>query len=63
LPSDDFYGGVYREGMAADALDPAGIYFGTNNGKVFNSDDEGESWRMLADNLPPVFSVSAAEIS
>jgi hypothetical protein len=43
--------------------DTAGIYFGTNNGKVFNSDDEGESWRMLADNLPPVFSVSAAEIA
>jgi len=62
LPADDFYGGVYREGMASDTLDPAGIYFGTNNGKVFNSDDEGESWRMLADNLPPVFSVSAAEI-
>ena len=62
LPADDFYGGVYREGMTTDALDPAGIYFGSNNGKVFHSDDEGESWRMLADNLPPVFSVSAAEI-
>jgi hypothetical protein len=62
LPAEDFYGGVYREGMAADALDPAGVYFGSNTGKVFHSDDEGESWRMLADNLPPVFSVSAAEI-
>jgi hypothetical protein len=62
LPAEDFYGGIYREGMAADALDPAGIYFGTNTGKVFNSDDEGETWRLLADNLPPVYSVAAAKI-
>jgi photosystem II stability/assembly factor-like uncharacterized protein len=63
LPAEDFYGGVYREGMAADSLDPAGVYFGSNTGKVFHSDDEGETWRLLADNLPPVFSVVTAEIS
>ena len=39
----NFFGGIYREGMAADSLDPAGIYFGTNNGKIFPSDDEGET--------------------
>jgi photosystem II stability/assembly factor-like uncharacterized protein len=60
---EDFYGGIYREGMAADALDPAGIYFGSNTGKVFHSDDEGETWHLLADNLPPVFSVAAAEMA
>ncbi len=60
---EDFYGGVYREGMAADALDPAGIYFGTNTGKVFHSDNEGETWQLLADNLPPVFSVATGEIA
>ena len=48
--------------MAMDALDPAGIYFGTNTGKIFNSDDEGDTWRLLADNLPPVYSVSTAII-
>ncbi len=62
LPSGSFFGGVLREGMAADALDPAGIYFGTNNGKIFASDDEGEKWRLLADNLPPVYSVATATL-
>jgi photosystem II stability/assembly factor-like uncharacterized protein len=62
LPEGDFFGGVYREGMAADSLAPAGLYFGTNTGKVFSSDDEGETWRLLADNLPPVYSVSAAAL-
>jgi photosystem II stability/assembly factor-like uncharacterized protein len=62
LPSEDFFGGIYREGMAADAMDPAGIYFGTNIGKAFASDDEGESWRLLADNLPPIYSVAAASV-
>jgi photosystem II stability/assembly factor-like uncharacterized protein len=62
LPSGDFFGGVLREGMAVDALEPAGIYFGTNNGKIFASDDEGEGWRLLADNLPPVYSVTTATI-
>jgi photosystem II stability/assembly factor-like uncharacterized protein len=60
LPSGDFFGGIYREGLAADSLDPAGIYFGTNNGKIFVSDDEGDGWRLLADNLPPVYSVATA---
>jgi hypothetical protein len=35
-----------RCGMAADACDPAGICHGSNTGKIFSSDDEGESWRV-----------------
>jgi len=54
--------GVLREGMAADRRDPAGIYFGTNTGKIFASRDEGDSWETLADNLPPVYSIETAEI-
>jgi hypothetical protein len=60
LPQQDAYVGVYREGMATDSLDPAGIYFGTNTGKLFGSDDQGDSWRVIADNLPPIYSISAA---
>jgi hypothetical protein len=60
LPQENVFAGIYREGMATDSLDPAGIYFGTNNGKIFASMDEGDTWSLLADNLPPVFSVSAA---
>jgi hypothetical protein len=60
LPQENAFVGIYREGMAADAHDPAGIYFGTNTGKVFASRDDGDSWNLLADNLPPVCSVSVS---
>ena len=62
LPQENVFAGIYREGMAVDTQDPAGIYFGTNNGKIFASKDEGNSWTLLADNLPPVFSVATAAI-
>ncbi len=60
LPQKEAFSGIYREGMATDSCDPAGIYFGTNTGKVFASANDGDSWNVLADNLPPVYSVSAA---
>ncbi len=63
LPTEHAYVGIYREGMSADTADPAGIYFGTNTGTIYYSIDEGDSWQTLAENLPPVFSVSAAHIS
>lgn len=62
LPQENAFAGIYREGMASDDGDPAGIYFGTNNGKIYASRDEGDSWYLLADNLPPVYSVSASTI-
>ena len=51
--------GVLREGLASDALDPFGVYLGTQSGSVFASADEGASWRELARQLPPVQSVEA----
>jgi hypothetical protein len=48
--------------MAMDQSAAPGLYFGTNTGKVFGSIDEGESWNLVADNLPPVYSVSAATL-
>ena len=62
LPQQNAFVGVYREGMAMDSQKPAGIYFGTNTGKLFGSADEGDSWSLLADNLPPVYSVSTAVV-
>ena len=63
LPQSNAFMGIYREGMTVDQCDPLGVYFGTNTGKVFYSSDEGDSWRVLADNLPPVYSVSAAQLT
>lgn len=53
---------VMREGMSADALDPAGLYFGTQSGELWGSADEGKSWERLAQYLPPVLSVTAATL-
>lgn len=62
LPQTDAFVGIYREGMSMDSRKPAGIYFGTNTGKLFGSRNEGDSWYLLADNLPPIYSVEAVLI-
>ena len=53
---------VLREAMAVDSCERSGIYFGTQTGQVFFSPDEGESWKLLADFLPPVYSVSTGMV-
>jgi photosystem II stability/assembly factor-like uncharacterized protein len=58
LPQEGAFTGILREGMASDHGNPAGIYFGTNTGKIYASRDEGDSWRVIVDELPPVYSVS-----
>ena len=57
LPQNNAFFGVLRQSMAADCLDPAGIYAGTNTGILFASADEGESWTTIAQYLPPILSV------
>jgi photosystem II stability/assembly factor-like uncharacterized protein len=62
LPQDGAYETVLRDAMAVDSLDPAGVYFGTRNGKLFGSADEGQTWTQLHDGLPPVVSVKVAVV-
>jgi hypothetical protein len=57
LPQQNAFFGVLRQAMAADRLDPAGVYAGTNTGSLFASADEGESWTSIAQHLPPILSV------
>ncbi|HLZ59517.1 MAG TPA: hypothetical protein VKR06_21430 [Ktedonosporobacter sp.] len=52
--------GVLRHGMCADTHDPCGVYVGTKTGQLFASRDRGDSWEMIADFLPPIYSVKAA---
>jgi photosystem II stability/assembly factor-like uncharacterized protein len=54
---------VLRECLATDAAEPAGVYVGTTDGRVFVSRDEGEHWEPLVDGLPPVLSVRAAVVA
>lgn len=62
LPQENAYLGVYRQAMATDRLDPAGVYFGTTTGELYVSADEGESWSQAAAYLPPIMSVAAAQV-
>ncbi|MGI9158032.1 MAG: WD40/YVTN/BNR-like repeat-containing protein [Marmoricola sp.] len=59
---DEFFVGVMRDAMCADAYDPAGLYFGGRNGSVWASPDAGETWHEIAANLPDVMVVRAAAV-
>ncbi len=52
--------GVLRHGMCSDTHDPCGVYVGTNTGQLFATSDRGETWHLIADFLPPIYSVNAA---
>ena len=59
LPERNAHLLVLREAMSTDSADPAGVYFGTATGQIFHSRDEGREWRLLADCLPPIYTVEA----
>ena len=54
---------VLREGLATDDADPAGLYLGLTDGRLFQSRDAGERWSLLAEGLPPVLAVTAARVA
>ena len=62
LPQKDAYETILRDALAVDSLDPAGVYFGTRNGKLFGSADEGSTWSELAGGLPPIVAVKAVHV-
>ena len=62
LPQKGAYETVLRDAMASDALDPAGIYFGTRSGKLYGSRDEGKTWNKILEGLPQILCVKAAAI-
>ncbi len=57
LPQKNAFLTVLRRAMATDALEPAGIYFGSTSGSLFASADEGDSWTSIAKHLPAITSV------
>jgi photosystem II stability/assembly factor-like uncharacterized protein len=63
LPQENVYFGVLRQAMAADTLEPAGIYAGTSTGTLFGSADEGETWTCIAQHLPPILSVETMTLA
>lgn len=63
LPQEGAFETVLRDALATDGMDTAGVVFGTRSGKVFGSPDEGTSWRLIADGLPPVTCVRSMQIT
>jgi photosystem II stability/assembly factor-like uncharacterized protein len=62
LPQENAFVGVYREALAVDRLDPVGVFFGTSTGQLYGSADEGASWSLVADHLPPIWGVEAVAL-
>jgi hypothetical protein len=62
LPADPYYPIVLRDAMCTDDTDPAGIYFGTRNGEIYGSRDEGDSWSLVAEHLPDILCLRAAAL-
>ncbi len=60
LPTEKAWFTVKRQAMAVDRNESAGVYFGTSNGEIWASADEGESWNCILQHLPEVWSVEAA---
>ena len=61
LPAVAYYD-VLRDAMTTDQEDPCGLYFGTTTGQLYASRDQGNHWRLVADGLPPIYSVSASAV-
>ena len=59
LPQKGAYETILRDALTADSLDPAGLYFGTRNGEIYGSIDEGKTWRKLLGGLPAVVCVKS----
>jgi len=53
---------VLRQAMAADALDPTGVYVGTTGGRLFHSADGGDTWATIDVDLPRVNSLTATVV-
>jgi hypothetical protein len=51
-----------RESMATDTLDQPAVYVGTSTGQIFYSRNDGSSWEVLADYLPPILSIETVVV-
>jgi photosystem II stability/assembly factor-like uncharacterized protein len=64
LPQEDAYETVLRDALCTTREpEAAGVYFGTRSGKVYASRDDGESWSLAREGLPPVVCVKAAVLA
>jgi photosystem II stability/assembly factor-like uncharacterized protein len=62
LPQEHAHLTILRDAFTTDGSDPAGLFFGTRTGEVYGSFDDGDTWNLLAEFLPPVLSVRVAPV-
>ena len=55
LPQEDCYDFVFRHSLLQS---DDSLVFGTANGKLYRSDDRGETWSCIFANLPPVYCIA-----
>jgi hypothetical protein len=66
LPQEHAYDLVYRHALditsngAANGSSPPALVFGSTTGNLWLSDDAGDSWQTLSQNLPPIYAVRFA---
>ena len=60
MPKAQAWWTVKRQAMTADNHPTVGVYFGTTQGQIWGSRDEGQSWKRLAEHLPHVYAVEVA---
>jgi photosystem II stability/assembly factor-like uncharacterized protein len=63
LPQSNCYVNILRDCMAADSLDPCGVYFGTTGGQIYASADAGDRWSPIVRDLPAVLSVEVQTLA
>lgn len=54
LPQESAYDVILRHSLAVSG---DRLAFGSTTGNLYVSEDRGESWKTVANNLPPVYSV------
>ena len=57
MPQEQAYDVIYRHALANK---DGAVAFGTTTGNLYVSDDGGEGWTAVANNLPPIYSVRFA---
>lgn len=63
LPREQAWWTVKRQCFVADGADPVGLFFGTTQGEVWASADEGKRFDRIAANLPHIYAVTVASIA
>ena len=57
LPQSHCYDLVYRHGLAVSP-DGESLLMGSTTGGLWESDNQGDCWRVVGLNLPPVYAVA-----